>query len=429
MRRRLTAAALILSGLAALYLLAGYASARIAWVETRAAGDGRLETIPEHSGVQLAAALAVHTSRSHDALGSEDDVATAAREAGIDVVFITDHRSPETADSLWRTPAEYRGDILLVRGQELSLGPDVGRLLVFGLDTTVYRWEGSLEALARRLARDSALAIVAHARSPRIRDSWRPDRAPGIAGWEVLDLADIGRERLKGPWVAYHLTALAAGAAIGRLHHSLVRLHREGFAVPAVAAFDSISARRRITAVAGLDAHPKGRLFGRLLPGYEPFFRAAANHIVVSGPLSGDAAEAAEAVMRGLAGGHVHVSLFGPEAGAGFSFVALEPTGGVAAWMGGIAALEPETRLAAGLAAGGSGRLLYRVVRDGSTHLWSRGPSLAIAVHAPGVYRVEVYRYSLRIGSLFWNLRPWLFSNPITIAPRGEEGGSPAPSP
>ena len=416
MRRKLVAAALIVSGLAALYFLGGYVSARLAWVPAEMADESSLAADSIPSAPQAAIALAVHTARSHDALGSDEEVVRAARDVGIDVVLITDHRSRESPDSLWDRQAEFRDGVLLVRGQELSLGPDVGRLLVFGLDTTVHSWDAGLDALARKLARDSSFAIVAHSRSPRIRDSWRPERLPGIGAWEVLDFADIGRKRLKGPWVFYHLMALAASAPIGRLHHSLARLHREGFAQPAAAAFDSIAARRPITAVAGLDVHPKRRLLGQLLPAYDPFFRAMANHISLDEPLPSDAAEASKAVLAGLASGRVYISLFGPGAAGGFTYVALGPSAGVVATMGGATALNEAVRLHAGFSSEEkSRRLLYRLVRDGATYRWSHGPQLSVTADSPGVYRVEVYRYGFRIGSLTWNLRPWVFSNPIRL--------------
>jgi hypothetical protein len=46
---------------------------------------------------------------------------------------------------------------------------------------------------------------------------------------------------------------------------------------------------------------------------------------------------------------------------------------------------------------------------------WLAGASLEWSVPDPGVYRVEVYRYTARIGDTFFRLRPWIFSNPLEL--------------
>ncbi len=349
-------------------------------------------------------------------------MAEAARAVGLDFVILTDHRTDDSPDSLWYVPARYEQGVLLVRGQEISLGSDVGRLLVFGLDTAVTRWDGGLEALARRLAESGATAIVAHSRSPRERDSWRPRDTPGIVGWEVFDLADIGRRRLAGPWVAYHLLALGASATIGRGDASLWRLYREGFAQPAVAAFDSLYGQRRLTALAGLDVHPKRRIAGRLFPPYAPFFGSLVNHVAVDAPLPPQADEATALLAAGLRGGGAYIS-FGNAADArGFTASLARSAVGPArvslegAVVAGEAVWESGLVVRAGFPDRRVERLLYRVVRDGAAANWVRGPELAWPVPAPGDYRVEVYRYTLRVGPLHWNLRPWIFANPLQVA-------------
>ena len=60
-------------------------------------------------------------------------------------------------------------------------------------------------------------------------------------------------------------------------------------------------------------------------------------------------------------------------------------------------------------------------MRDGQPVAWIKGPELTWGVAAPGAYRVEAYRYTLRIGSLVWNLRPWIFANPFRVTPPEDE--------
>ncbi len=406
----------IVAALLALYLVVAYLGPRLRWVRTQSALSVTAGSVPtsKPAGTVFAGVIAVHTRRSHDAIGSETEVAEAARAAGLDFVVLTDHRSGSAPDSLWQLPARYEEGVLVVRGQEISLGPEVGRVLIFGLDTAVTRWDGGLEALGRRLEAAGATAIVAHSRSPRVRDSWRPRTAPGIAGWEVFDLADVGRARLGDPWVLYHLIALAVNAPLGRSHESLLRLHREGFEQPAVAAFDSLHARQDLTAVAGLDAHPKLRVGGRLFPGYEPLFKTLVNHVTLAGPLPAQAEEAAAALAAALRLGRVHIS-FG-DAGTARSFrLRLEAPEPGTREQPGRRIWSPGLRLSAGFGDASPSRTVYRVVRDGTPAAWLRGPAIAWPVPAAGSYRVEVYRYTARVGPLHWNFRPWVFSNPLRV--------------
>ena len=72
--------------------------------------------------------------------------------------------------------------------------------------------------------------------------------------------------------------------------------------------------------------------------------------------------------------------------------------------------------------------MAYRVMKNGEEVGWWRGPELEWEVPGPGIYRVEVYRYSLRLGDTLFRLRPWIFSNPLEVrsAPLPGEVESPA---
>lgn len=419
--RRWTIKRLVLA-LIVLYLAGGYVLPRIHWIPAEPAIEADAFGIPPlaPAGVRAAGVLGVHTQRSHDAVGSESEVVQAAREAGLDFVIITDHRSADAPQELWQVQARYEEGVLLVRGQEISLGSDVGRVLVFGIDTAVTHWEGTADELAGTLESEAATAVVAHSRSPRTRDSWRPRETPGIVGWEVFDLADVGRARLEDPWVVYHLLALAASAPIGRMHESLLRLHREGFDQPAVAAFDSLYPWNRSTALGALDAHPKIRVGGRLVPGYGPFFKSVVNHIELESPLAAsDAAAATDALAAGLNTGGAFISFGSTQLARNFT-QQLVASGRGAVGMGRAVAWEEGQYLRAGFWGGPRERLIYRVVRDGEHHAWVSGAELAWPLDEPGVYRVEVYRYTLRIGPITWNLRPWIFASPNWVVRRDE---------
>ncbi len=404
------------------YLACGFIAPRLRWISTRSdAGANIAEALPlAPAGLRASGVIHVHTHRSHDAVGDEGEVARAALDSDVDFVLLSDHRAADAAAGQWQTPAHFVDGVLIVRGQEVSLGGDVGRVIVFPLDTVLHEWTAGAEELGRYLRDGDATAIVAHSRSPRDRDSWRPAATPGIVGWEVFDLADIGRVRLADPWVVYHLLSLVTSLPIGRGEWSLVRLYRNGFQQPHVAAFDSLYRRAHLTAVGGLDAHPKKRIRGKLVPPYEPFFKSVVNHVELAMPLPADAAAASAVLANGIRSGSVFISL--GHTGLARNFVLqLAAPGGSRFGIGRYVTWEPGLYLRAGFWGGPSKGVLYRVVRDGEPMGWIRGPELTWGVSAPGAYRVEAYRYTLRIGPLVWNLRPWIFANPFRVTPPAGE--------
>jgi hypothetical protein len=198
--------------------------------------------------------------------------------------------------------------------------------------------------------------------------------------------------------VVYHVVDLLGGLAFGRLDDALVGLFRASFRPPSVAGFDSMFAVDPLTALAGLDVHPKTRIFGRPFPAYGPFFRALTDHVTLSGPLPAEPRAAADSVLAALDRGRAFVA-FGPDVRARrFTLVTDGPN------------------LIAGFQNAPPDRLLYRIVRNGAAAGWLRGAAVRRRMSGDGAYRVEVYRYTLRIGRLYVNVRPWLFSSPLRSA-------------
>ena len=60
-------------------------------------------------------------------------------------------------------------------------------------------------------------------------------------------------------------------------------------------------------------------------------------------------------------------------------------------------------------------KVAYRILRNGRATRWILGPELEWDLPRPGVYRVEVYTYSARVGDVFFRLKPWIFANPIGV--------------
>lgn len=403
--------------LAALLLLASYTV--VAFARSRV---GTLTAEPPRAPSQplpaplpnvVTGVLSVHTERSHDAVGTVEEVSRAAHDAGLDFVVVGDHPPSDTVRGTTVWPSSYENGVLVVQGLELRVW-DVGRILVMGLDTTVFVWGQGPASLMDLLRDRDATAFVVHGRSSRRGERWQLDHAQGVAGWEVLDVSEAARRRLAEPWAAYHITALLASSVLGRMEESLLRLNREGFEVPSVKAFDSLRAAEPITAVAGLNHHPKTRIGPILLPAYGPAFRTFVNHVAMDAPLPPDPHRAREALAGALARGRVFISCGSAATAEGFRFAATW-NGQLRAEMGEVVPYMPGMTLRAGFPTSPRAHLAYRVLQNGTEVARIQGPDLEWALPGPGLFRVEVYSYAARLGSLSLDLQPWIFTNPIEL--------------
>lgn len=418
--------------LLAVYLALGYVTTALRRAEVEGPTPPT-RPLPALHGRLVTGVLSVHTGRSHDARGSRRQVAAAAAGAGLDFVVVGDHPRDDRRPG-WRIwEPRFLEGVLVVGGQELR-SPEAGKVLAMGVDTTYKRWEGDYASFVRFLEREEATAVVVHGRGRRGSERWVQPTARGMDGWEILDVSESARRRLAGPWSLYHALTLLVGLPLGLGDEALLHTMREGFEVPAVAAWDSLRLDARLTATAGLNVHPKVEVGSALLPPYGPFFRTLRTHVVLDGGLPPDPVEARAALAAGLRRGSVFVSMGEDEKARDFRFAALlgpeNPKTGrrEVVTMGGAGSpAQRDAVLRAGFAKAGSGtdgsprRLLYRVVRNGREVARIPGPELEWPVPGPGLYRVEVHRYAARLGSVFFRLRPWIVTNPVDL--RGGGGG------
>jgi hypothetical protein len=171
------------------------------------------------------------------------------------------------------------------------------------------------------------------------------------------------------------------------------------------------SGRRRLTAIAGNDAHSNIGLslndasgkqwLGIKLDPYERSFRTVRTHVLVRR----DKQLTRESLLEALSLGHCYVSfdLFGDP--KGFSFA----VGGAAQrTMGDEIAFVEGLHLIAGASL--SSRFV--LLKDGQTIDQKSGPAADFSISTPGAYRVEVYLDSLPAPV---KGQPWILSNPIYI--------------
>lgn len=397
-----------------LYMALGYLSTsfhRIPNVD----GASATTPLPAPTGTLLSGVFSVHTDRSHDATGSREQVARAAVSAGLDFVVIGDHPPDDRKPGWAFWEPVYVDGVFIEGGQELR-SPEAGKVLAIGVDTTYRQWVGDYPSFSGMLGREQATAFVVHGRGPRGSERWVSPTVEGIQGWEVLDISEFARHRLQGFWSLYHAVTLALGTPIGLGDEALEHLLREGFQTPAVVAYDSFRAFQPLTATAGLNVHPKVKLGPLLLPSYGPSFRTLVTHVGVSGPPLADPLRTSALLTEGVRAGNVFISVGDAAKARSFRMGVVSTAEGFFG-MGSVVPFRPGLSLRAGFDEPIRKRLFYRVLRNGEEVGWVSGDELVWTPPGPGVYRVEVYTFSARIGKVVLRLRPWIFSNPVELLP------------
>lgn len=345
-------------------------------------------------------ALHVHTNRS-DGQGTPDEIAAAAARAGLKFVVFTDHGDATRAPD----PPAYRSGVLCLDGVEISTSG--GHYAVIDMPAAPYPLGGEARDVVEDVQRLGGFGIAAHPDSPKADLRWREWTRP-FDGVELLNL-DTGWRILAGE---------RGAAPKWRLFEALVDYPFRSPEViasliqpsGALANWESLTQRRRVVTLAGVDAHARLELgMDRLVlpvPSYESAFRVVSVHVEPDRPLSGDAAADAAGVIHAIRAGHVFTAIDAVASPPAFEFTATNTRG---------TAHEGDE-----LEVGGPTLLRIRsnappdfttIVRDGIKMLASNRDTSDLTVHAPdgpGVYWVEIVAPGARPAT-------WIRSNPIYV--------------
>ena len=364
----------------------------------------------------------IHTSRS-DGLSSPDEIAAAAAKAGLKFLIFTDHgdatRKPD--------PPQYRAGVLCLDGVEISTNG--GHYVAIDMPASPFPLAGEARDVVEDVRRLGGFGIAAHPDSPKPQLRWTEWQAP-IDGIELLNPDTAWRLWVQqangeaGRWDARRrlLSALIdypfrPAAVIA----SLVQTSR------AVPDWQGLIARRRVVAIAGVDAHakiaprsadPGDSRYALPFPGYQSSFRVLSIHIKPERPFSGDAAADSRVLMRAIRAGHLYTAVDGAATPASFAFTATNEHGtvneGDELGAGGAVTLQVTSNAPPGFTA---------IIWNGAAVVSTDHHARDLRVQAPagpGVYWVEI-----RAAGQPTQV-PWIRSNPIYV--RSAEAGAP-PSP
>ncbi|MBK9943999.1 MAG: CehA/McbA family metallohydrolase [Kouleothrix sp.] len=338
-------------------------------------------------------ALHMHTTYS-DGSGSVEDLARAARGAGLRWIIITDH------DTLAGQPYEgWIDDVLVIIDHEIT--PDRNHFLALNVDEVIDNTLAPQDFVDAVYAR-GGFGIIAHP-DERMKndfkdiyrwDDWRVDgpreragRPVGIELWNHL--SDWGE----------HLTRRNK-----ELLYFLPHLGLSGPTRETLAWWDRLNmAGKRTFGVGGIDVHaikrkaPWGQI--EVFP-YQWTFGTLTNYLLLDAPLAAEARTAIDQVYGALAAGRSYFVNRRGGACPQLNFQALRgderhPIGASPRLGDGALVLEADAGITADLRLICDGRLAARSNR-----------AFRYDVREPGVYRLEGYRKG----------RAWLFANPIYIA-------------
>jgi hypothetical protein len=382
-------ASLLLAGLA---VLAAWLAAAASWQPVR------VDRAPPADGfVRVAGVVHVHTTRS-DGGGTPEEVAAAAKAAGLGFVVITDH------GNLDAKPVEgYRDGVLVAVGTEISTG--AGHILGLGIPDPAFRFSGDVRDALDDVRVLDGFAFAAHPGSPRPDFRWEGWNLPGPWGLELYNGDSQWRQ---AGWPRLLRTAALYGV---NPRYALLRSLTPPDAL--LAEWDALLARRNAAGIVGADAHNRlafGKRIAVRFPSYESLFGLARNHVLLDAPLSGEFDSDSRAVLQALARGRAYVGLDALAETGGFSFTAERDD---SVWtMGDTVPAGAGLRLKAG--GGLPPRTRLKLLHEGRPIREEEG-RLETTVTATGVYRVEA-----RLPG--WAI-PWVLTNPIYVFSAAEAEG------
>ena len=259
---------------------------------------------PDEGIVDVRLAYHVHTRRS-DGTGTRESIAASAKQAGIEVVILTDHGDGTRASD----PPEYVDGVLLIDGAEISTWG--GHYVAIGANRSPYPLGGEPSAVVEDVRRLGGFGVAAHPSSAKEALRWRAWDAPFDA-IEWLNADSEWRDRPRALW-------RSVATYPWRPAESLAALIDEPTAE--LSAWDRLSATRPLVGLAAHDAHARLGIGGggepregRVVleaPSYTQAFRSFTNVVRLAAPLDRDPIRGTVAVLDALRSGHVYTVLTG----------------------------------------------------------------------------------------------------------------------
>ena len=347
-------------------------------------------------------AIHVHTRRS-DGTGTVEEVAAAARRAGLQFVIITDHGDATRGSDV----PVYRSGVLSIDAVEISTNE--GHVVALALPQSPYPLGGEVRDVLEDVRRMGGMSIAAHPDSTREQLGWT-DWSAAFDGIEWLNAdsqwRDEGWGSIGHAIVTYPFRRAPTLATLLDRPDDLM------------SRWDMLLRNRPVVAIAAADAHarlgpgtdPYRRSFRLHLPSYEQMFRTFSIALPLT-QLTGDAPEDARNVLDAIRAGHLYSTIDALASPGVVTFTA--SSGADRASIGDYLPLNGPATLH--VESNGPAGSTIRLLSDGKTVASGSSPSLTYETPSiPGVYRVEI-DLTRAPGT---TPVPWVVTNPIYVGVR-----------
>jgi hypothetical protein len=346
--------------------------------------------------------LHMHTCYS-DGDGTHAEIASAAIQAGIDAVIITDHNVLVQGMQGYYEEDDKR--LLVLVGEEIhdqARQPQKNHMLVLGAERELAHLAADPQNLIKGVSQAGGICFLAHPIDPEapafgeLSLSWVSWDIVGYTGIELWNAMTEFKGLLTDKRQAYHYGTNFDQVAHGPFPETLELWDR--------LLVDGINP---VVAIGGSDAHQTHASMGpfkRVLFPYEQHFKAVNTHILTETPFNGEFEHDRRVVLDALSAGHCFIGYNLPASTTGFRFTAHR--------LSGIASMGDtiESQGSATLQVKFPQRVEGYLLKDGErVATANQRDSIIHIVDGPGIYRVEAYLEYKK------ERRGWIFSNPIYV--------------
>lgn len=335
----------------------------------------------DYSGV-----LNVHSLLSSGS-GTPQEIITAAQEAKLDYIFLTDLNNFGNQSDV---QSGYHEDLLVFVDGEYSYlnshllnigvtaerdlsGP--GRAQVFFAD------------MLGQKSRNPEQGVIILAHPLKSKYAWVGEYPIGLDGIEIINLKTIWQQAWAETRWSF-LWSLLIFPFNDRL--ALLRLMQDPRAE--VGLWDELNARRPTIGVAGADADAKIKFGGGVdlnYPSYKSLFSLVRNHVLLRTELTGDGPKDQEKILQAMKRGQLYMSLDILADPKGF-LAEIETPKGQSFLPGSIIDWQEGLELKVSLPQRPEVPFETEIYRDGELLVLGNTQETKISLHAPGVYRAKV---------------------------------------
>ena len=341
--------------------------------------------------------LHVHSKYS-DGTATIEQIAAAAKHAGLDFVGINDHYHLK---GLREGKEGYHDGVAVLVGSELN--KRYNHYLAYDISKEIPSDTENPQTVIDAVREQDGLGFIAHPYelgSPLNEDGhtfiWNRWDVEGFTGISIWNFSSVWKGNARSLLLGLYCYHNIRAANLDPLDETLTK-------------WDELSRRRKVVAIGGSDNHGiKFKAFLGLVRGhifrYEYAFRAVNTHVLLPGEMPSEFGDAKRAIYDALKEGRCFVAcgLFADPRGFRFEAETKElPTP-----MGGDVSFGDSPVLTVSAPSRG----LIRFIHDGREIKSATGSSASLRINEPGTYRAEV-----RLPRAFGKTRAWIFSNPIYV--------------